>query len=251
VVRIVASSVVVDGGVYAIGWGGGLNDTRGGAGGSIWITTDAISGIGQMQALGGDSEWNGGGGGGAIAIEYGSTTGDLLQRLSASVRPASTPGGAGTILLSGPDSTCGDLLVDNEGVVGSETVLPSLGAGTAGWSDETDVLETGRSQAIPDYFVGHWVQVTSATDGETRSWRITEILEGSETAVRLAPNSEFGSPYVTAGDAWRGVYRFDSVSVVNEGELLSNDPIEICLDPLSPLPDDPSGDHLAGEEVSR
>jgi hypothetical protein len=95
--------VFIDGTVEA----NGVQSYCGGSGGSIWITTDVLSGNGLISADGanGDSNLNGGGGGGRVAVDYESSsfTGSYSVKGGASYKIA-TPG-----TLSLPDG--GDLTV--------------------------------------------------------------------------------------------------------------------------------------------
>ncbi|HSL81885.1 MAG TPA: hypothetical protein VLF66_03865, partial [Thermoanaerobaculia bacterium] len=224
VVRIVADRVQVDGEIRADGESSG----RAGAGGSVWIRTLALAGTGAITAAGGEPCCgNGAGGGGAIALEYTSVELDtsLLGALSAASVTTTRPGGAGTILLRGPDATYGDLTVDNGGVFGRATVLPSLGAGVAQLGSGGDIVVTDRTAPIPEYFVGHWVRVETPDRVVKGTWRISAV-EGP--AFALAPNG--GEVIdVVEGDEWFGLYRFDSVTVTGGATLQSIDPVEELL----------------------
>ncbi|HVR41771.1 MAG TPA: Ig-like domain-containing protein, partial [Thermoanaerobaculia bacterium] len=115
VVRIDATEVIANGPIYANGVGTtSPTDGRSGGGGSIWITTQKISGVGPIQARAGDA-YHEAGGGGAISIAYtdaNSVIPALLNRGGTTLR--TDPGvvfigGAGSILVRGPSSTYGDL----------------------------------------------------------------------------------------------------------------------------------------------
>ncbi len=111
----------------------------GGAGGSVWVEASRLEGSGRIWARGGDggdaSHGDGsGGGGGRIALH----TEDLaleLDRVSVSggrsVRAgADWQGGAGTVALAHPDRLPWlRLIVDNDGLAGQSTPLPSVGRG--------------------------------------------------------------------------------------------------------------------------
>jgi hypothetical protein len=129
-------------------------------------------------------------------------------------------GGAGTMYVKGPSSVYGDLTVDNSAVVGQSTILPALGSGVAQIGSHDAVLVADRT-SIGAYFVGHWVDVSNATGEPKGTWRIASI---GETSLTLQPN---GTEIINieAGDTWQGVYRFDSVTVQNNGKLQSADPV--------------------------
>ena len=68
----------------------------GGAGGSIWVTTDRLTGSGRFQAIGGDSSGNdgGGGAGGRIFVDYRDPTGFANPQLSTALGEAAHGGTA-------------------------------------------------------------------------------------------------------------------------------------------------------------
>ncbi len=201
VVRLEASSLRVDGAIHADGEG----ITRGGAGGSVWATVDGeVSGDGTITACGAGSI---GGGGGAIAIEYVSASGSLLQNLSAASTVSSNAGGAGTIFTFQPGvSMLGDLLIEGA-AAGKGTPLPSLGSGEALVGSGYSVLVTDRTSIQP-YFLGHWVEI-SGPDGVVEGFGRIGAIDGGTITFEAAPSV----PLVEAGDSWRGVYRFDRVDM--------------------------------------
>jgi hypothetical protein len=200
-----------------------------GAGGSIWITAGSITGDGVIEARGGDGTYNSSGGGGAIAAEYAATSGQILSNLSvrtgASINSTVLNGGPGSIYLRGPAATYGDLVVDNLGQTqGQDSVLPSLGSGTALAGTSGATLVTDRSANIPAYFGGHWVEIRDASGTTLKgTWRIGSI---NAKTVTLVPNGG-ETISVLAGDKWQGVYRFDALRSANGGRVTSVDPIRI------------------------
>jgi len=206
--HITAGSVVMNGSILATGASGG----RGGAGGSVWITTGPISGSGTIDASGGSSTPSGAGagGGGGIAVEYTSGTLPALHAAGGLAPSSIVVAGAGTIVTKGSNSTYGDLTVDNGGAATGVTELPSLGAGIAQSGSSGPTLVTGRSKDIPTYLIGQWVEVTNSVGAVQGTWRILDIP--SPRTVTLAPNGTETIP-IQPGYGWRGVYRFDSVTV--------------------------------------
>ncbi|HUP60265.1 MAG TPA: carboxypeptidase regulatory-like domain-containing protein [Thermoanaerobaculia bacterium] len=204
VVRITAGSIAVDGTIRANGANSG---EAGGGGGSVWITTGKISGTGSVEANGGPNFY-GEGGGGAVSVEYSDATSSLPLLRAHTGIPIDQyrPGGAGTIYVKRPGSTYGDLTIDNAGHWGQATVLPSLGNGSAQAGTSNATLITDRPTNIPTYFVGHWVEITSASGSVKGTWRIASVNGKSAT---LANGSE--TIALAAGDLWRGVYRFDTI----------------------------------------
>ncbi len=222
VVRIQSGQLVVDGSIRA-----NAHDelSRTAAGGSIWITTGTIRGNGTIEANGGQSYYEAGGGG-AIAVEYSDANSQLpgmTARGGNSYRSSGYggPGGAGSVYVKKPGSTYGDLTIDNKGLTGQATELPSLGSGiVAGVQTSSSGVDvtTDRSTSIPQYFAGHWVEITK-NDGKVVTWRIKSV---NGKTMTLEPN---GSETVAIGDKWRGGYRFDTVVVRNGATLATVDPI--------------------------
>jgi hypothetical protein len=226
VVRIDTGDLRIDGAIRA----DGVVHSFGGAGGSIWISVDGeLSGSGQIQANGGGDNFHPSGGGGAVAIEYGSSSGSVIGNTVArgGLNPSSWySGGAGTVYLYQRGvSIYGDLIVDNGTVDGRPTRLPALGSGVAATGSSGAVLETGFASIQP-YFEGHWVEITDGATGTLRgTWRIAGIADGT---VTLEANTEDGEPIVVEGDSWRGVYRFDAMTVAGTIPLRSDDPIRVA-----------------------
>ena len=218
VVRIEADDVVVDGRIAADGESSSSNSRRAGAGGSVWLrAAGEISGSGSISANGGrpgNSDTSGGGG--AIALEHQGLTGAVASRIHATGGAGGREGGAGTIHLLGPTSTYGDLHVDNDFIDGEATELPALGGGVAQVGSFGSTLVTDRVSIQP-YFVGHWVEVRDPVDALRGTWRV-EAISGSTLTLEEGASVE-------TGDAWQGVYRFDSLEVVEGAFIESLDPI--------------------------
>ncbi|MEA2163765.1 MAG: large repetitive protein [Thermoanaerobaculia bacterium] len=214
VVRITAGSVALAGAIRADGAAPTAQFKRGGAGGSIWISTASMSGAGTLSANG-SSAYFGTGGGGAIAIEYTSGTSvpwTMTAKTGASNFAPTHQGGPGSIYLHGPQATYGDLTVDNAGVAGEATSLPSLGIGFAVSGTAGATLVTDRAVNIPAYFVSHWVEIRNASGAVKGIWRIGSIDAVNAKSVTLLPNAAETIGLQT-GDSWRGIYRFDHITV--------------------------------------
>jgi len=119
--------------------GGAPDPGGGGAGGSLWITAQTLSGSGSITANGGSGAnvAAGGGGGGCIALYF--TTNNFSGNWSAMGGSGYQYGGAGTIYTKTPGQTWGQLTVDNGGNTGAGTVLQ----GNAQEFSEADVLGGG------------------------------------------------------------------------------------------------------------
>ena len=202
----------------------------GGAGGSIWISVAGeVTGAGVIEARGGGAQLSsrGAGGGGAIAIEYESAAGTVIENASAAGGAAGEAGGAGTVLLRRPDQLYGDLILDNgdPGTTERWTRLPSLGSGSAASGSHGAWLDSGGAE-IADFHVGHWVEVRRP-DGTLRGrWRVRSIVGG-----RLElEDPRGGAVTVQVGDRWQGLYLFDSLLTRGQIRLDSDDLIEFAGD---------------------
>lgn len=166
------STLTIDGALRAngtgvpsrVGWGGG-------AGGSIWLSTNGqLAGGGTIEAIGGTSgQIRSGGGGGAIALEYSSATGTLLANANAQGGWTGwgSYGGAGSLFTRAATATHGELTIDNKGLTGI-TELPSFGRATiAAVNGNTVTLDNVRF--VAPSFVGHHLR------GAARTYRITAI----------------------------------------------------------------------------
>jgi len=112
-VRLTATTLILDGQILADGSGGCLG---GGAGGGILISVTNIQGQGTIKAEGGTAGCFGnsnGGGGGRVALYAGDFAGFNLNHLTA---PGGgngfTPGGAGTVYVRDTDEPQGLLIID-------------------------------------------------------------------------------------------------------------------------------------------
>ena len=237
-VRIEAQELRLEGSGSVRANGGGSSSPYcggAGAGGSIWIAVDTLAGSGTIEAKGGNRHTAafGAGGGGAVAIEYGGSSGTVLDNVTVhgGVAEDSDLAGAGTLYLKGPEDWLGRLVVDNTAAEASNleehaaTVLPALGNGMAALGSGGRVLRTDRTEDLPEYFLGHWVEIRTAEGDMRGAWRIADIDDVDPRSVELEPNDEWGEPAVMATDSWQGVYRFDSVTSRRQGTPWSEDPI--------------------------
>jgi hypothetical protein len=202
VVEILADRVQVDGAIRA----SGQDACRGGGGGSVWIRAIEVGGTGSIDANGGlASCGDSAGGGGAVSIDYSVLTpgATVLQAVRARGGATATGGAPGTILVRGGDTAVhGHLIVDNGAVASArKTVLPALGSGLALPGSEENVLVTDRAQPVPDYFVGHWVEITNPAGEPEGRWRVATIEEDGR-ALTLA-GSEANPPRSTRAIAGR------------------------------------------------
>lgn len=183
-VRIHATaSAAIDGAIKAKGASATYGTS---AGGSIWITTNALSGGGTADASGGDHVSGSGatGGGGAISLEYATVSGKLLENLTAKGGANDRVGGAGSIYLKSATSTYGDLRIDNTGraTTYAATELPSFGRIRAASVNGDTVTLSGQRWLSPA-LAGHWVRVYAADGTERGTWRIESVTNPSSAVV--------------------------------------------------------------------
>ena len=117
----VSGTLRVDGILSANGTGPTTQGSGGGAGGSLWLSATTLAGAGQISADGGpgDPGQGGGGGGGRIAIDY--ATNLFTGPITAYGGDGFMVGGAGTIYSKAHTNLIGQLLIDNGGLLGTNT----------------------------------------------------------------------------------------------------------------------------------
>lgn len=108
--KLRASRIIVDGALRADGAGGTGCQPGSGAGGTIHLTTDDLSGAGTISASGGGGEV--GGGGGRIALYYGTTTFPETNIYAVGGQGRNTTGGNGTVYLKSLHQALGTLVID-------------------------------------------------------------------------------------------------------------------------------------------
>lgn len=223
-VRILARDLVFADAAAAIRANGiGQTDffARGGAGGSIWIELSGrLAGDGSMEARGGASDAGsyGSGGGGVVSVRYDLSEGTVIDSLRVWGGDHHRVGGAGVVVVRDATSEFGTLIVDNNGIEAT-TRLPALGQGVALAGSAGATLVTDRTTPVPDYFLGHWVEISSSSGVVKGMFQIQEIVDG--TTLVLAPDDGL-QPSLSPSDLWRGVYRFDEV-VVSDPAILNSD----------------------------
>jgi len=122
--RITAGTAQVDGGILANGGVG----FEGGSGGGVWFSVGALSGSGQITANGGNAKSYDGGGGGRVAIYYGSNSFNLSSNVTA--HAGSGPlgiGSVGTVFLQQTGAP-GQLVISSHGTAAG--LWTPLGVGT-------------------------------------------------------------------------------------------------------------------------
>lgn len=126
--RLVVSNLfTVNGRLSADGSRAYASGAGGGAGGSLYLIAGGLAGAGEITANGGAGDFGngGGGGGGRIAVYCSSNL--FNGTLSASGGSGYVPGGAGTIYLKSDSDSAPLVLVDNGGLVGTNTLIQVSG----------------------------------------------------------------------------------------------------------------------------
>ena len=214
VVGIQTDTLFIDGFISAAGEAGGIcsNNSGGGAGGSIQINTQTISGNGSINASVFPDD---GGGGGRISIRYSQ---DLMSHGLESHLDASggrspvdflVAGGAGTIYLFQNDiATYGRLIIDNTRAIwtGGITRIPYVGTGVIQSSNGNIITalsdEPGWTQ-FPHSVVGVYVRVLNPDDSTFGEFKILSQSGDSLTLEGLTSD--------VTGLRYRGVLKLDSL----------------------------------------
>jgi hypothetical protein len=158
----VGGPLQLDGRISANAAGQATNNAGGGSGGSIWLTLNQFSGTGTLTANGGNGSpgTGGGGGGGRIAVHYFTNT--FSGSLQARGGNGFVPGGAGTVYLLDRRKTTPDLILDNGGLIGTNTLIETT-------LIYNRVLITRGSRAVISLISGSGILTTSYFQLETNS----------------------------------------------------------------------------------
>jgi len=130
IVRVAAERLVVDGGIHADGelTAAAPYSAAGGAGGSVWLTSETtVGGSGTISASGATAKDGAvSGGGGAISIEASSLTPELAARVSAFGGSGAKPGGPGSFYFRPTGEELGDLRIVGVSQTNSSLPLPTI-----------------------------------------------------------------------------------------------------------------------------
>jgi hypothetical protein len=168
---------------------------------------------------------SGGGGGGAVEVRYAGTSTGTWRSLSSarggqlSTAAALENAGAGSLLVVGPAAPLGELRIDNFGTLpGRRRFRPGNGTAQAGSSGA--LLKTGRATPVPQFFVGHFVEVS--TGAMLKGTYRVAAVSGSDLTLESTSGP---APAVQPGDTFQGVYRVDAFSLAGSESFTSPDPI--------------------------
>ena len=208
IARIKVRSFTLDGKVLS---NGEMTNGRGsGAGGSIRIDAETLTGAGEIHADGAPTYWAAGGGG-RVAVYY-QTLGLDRAKITAAggLHSGNTTrtGGAGTVFLKQAAQPSGDLIVDNAGRPTTRlTPLPSVGYRTVAEAGADFVRDTGAQFLGPDHLRGVRAFVNH---DRTKSW---PVVSNDGRTLRLDVT---GQPFAAqSGQSLRGMYRLDSLKLRN------------------------------------
>ncbi|MEM9597922.1 MAG: carboxypeptidase regulatory-like domain-containing protein, partial [Acidobacteriota bacterium] len=228
VLAIDAAEVVLDGRILAGGDPG--RDHKGGAGGTVRIRADVLTGSGTVDATGADAEQSAGGGGRVALWAAQTLTFDAAAQVD--VRGGRDTLGPenhaapGTVFVHRPGATYGDLWIDNgvdgQGAprTGTETPLPTLGGGAAVSTQAAGAdlwLTTGGSRRAR--WLGAWVRLDDGAGSVLGTFRVLE-RDGDRLLLE-------GAAGTTGAVTFQGVYRFDELGLGDGVELLADDPISV------------------------
>jgi hypothetical protein len=216
VVALRAGELVLEGADSAIlaNASAGAANIPGAAGGSVMIEAESLSGLGRIEARGGDSitAGYGAGGGGAVSVFYGTADLALLERIdSRGGQHPALPGGPGSIYLyQQGESIRGDLVLENGGVAGTAELPEAIGFG----ADEGSAGNLAVTSFQPE-FLYSWYRVEregQPSPGFVRAEEFGAVFEDpwygtrAEVILGYEPGLEFDvQPY----DFFNGLYLFD------------------------------------------
>ena len=225
VLEIEAGSVVIDGAIEARGEDA-VYYSGAGAGGTVAIDAQSVSGVGSIDASGGDyfkaavGGWGPPGGGGRVSLYVD----DLSQfdvpsqvwvaggRRYGSSGDVETTAASGTAFVLRSTSTAGDLLVHLSLPLGNNvpnTTLPTVGTGTVGVTevDATDPTALWIEPQDPAALFSLGTAGMSVRIGGV------DYVVIDQTVDRRRLLLDGAAGLVSVGDAYEGVYKFDTVTV--------------------------------------
>ncbi|MEO1368512.1 MAG: hypothetical protein AAFX50_15165, partial [Acidobacteriota bacterium] len=232
-----ATSVTIDGDVRVSGNRISGTYAGAGAGGTLVVYAQTLTGSGAIYADGGDdkrtnSRYGGLGGGGRVALWADQVVGfdPATQVFAEGGSRIETSGAqnhhaaAGTVFVKQTGDTWGELIVQahRAGTEVRATVLPSLGEGAvvAATGDGADLVITG-AEAFRPRWRGVWVTLLDAAGAELGSYRTAAVT--ADGALRLE-----GASTVSGAVSYRGEYRFDRMTVLGGAAVDTDVPITVA-----------------------
>jgi hypothetical protein len=221
----VLGDAVVDGVIRADG-AAHTGGNGGGAGGSIRLDATGLSGAGAVSARGGHAPAGAGGGGGRVAIYASSIDPAFLARTDVgggTGTNAAATGAAGTLFTRRDDQLLGDLVIDDRGRTSTQvTEIPAVGFGLV------DAVDADSFSDPLGYFVAGLYGHEVAFDGDLeQTWT---VLANAHLGPELELHVDQQALTAAAGSEYRGLLRFDSVTVGSAALVRSPDPILATID---------------------
>jgi len=228
-VRLQAQELILDGKIQANGMG---SYNRGsGSGGGIRLDVGTLSGQGRIEAVGGNTTYScGAGGGGRIAVYYDSLT--LPQEnitaaggLTLYDGNAKVNGGAGTIYLKASSQQYGELVIDNQSVQTRTNSTPMNPVGRGGIISST-----------PDSLIASGVKWTSGAliglhfKPDINGPLVYRIADNDANVLYIDPADGDLTLSAFPGNQFAGVYNFDSVTVEGNAQVYCPDQLRIFGD---------------------
>lgn len=224
-VRITATTITLNGAIRADGIAGTASG-GGGSGGGIFIQTNTLSGTGNISANGGNST-QGAGGGGRIAIRYEALT-LPRENITALGGQGAQNGGAGTILLHATNHVNGELAVANGNRTPAEasTPLRPVGTGTITALTVTTLTNANANFPVPDSATGTVGLIGLAFNPNIAQAKTFTIINNSATTLTIDAAEGDLTTVAQVGNTYRGVYRFDTVTIQAKASVQVADRLE-------------------------
>jgi hypothetical protein len=242
VITIEAAHVVLDGQIKAAGVPGAPSYYAGsGAGGSIVLRADSLSGAGLIDVTGGNyqragGDWGGPGAGGRVALWvddlslFDLDAGTLYRggRRFLSNGTLEIQAASGTLYAADAAATYGDLYVDAESTVqrppaelvslGGAAVAQLVAAASDGWL-------VSAAGALTGEWVGAWVAVRGADGASLGAFRVADRDAAGRLLLANAGSlaEDVAEGTVTGTLSYAGEYRFDQVLLRGGGSLSATD----------------------------
>ena len=209
----VTGVLLVDGRISAAGGPATSPSAGGGSGGSINLSAGTLAGSGIIAANGGaGNNLGGGGGGGRIAITYGGN--DFAGVVSAYGGGGYAYGGSGTIYTTRTQYTGGEVLVDNGGQAGTNTMLEGVPSGVTLTVKNGGVLAPTGSLTVGTLQVASngWVVVPASQAASS-----TLTVTGNATVQAGGGIIADGRGYAAGSGAGAGKYYSTSYEYIGGG----------------------------------
>ncbi|HEY3052598.1 MAG TPA: carboxypeptidase regulatory-like domain-containing protein [Thermoanaerobaculia bacterium] len=222
IARLKGKTVVVDGRIWShaklVDQGGQAS----GAGGSIRIDAELLSGGGEIRAEGiGRGDFEGSGGGGRIAVYYRNLSFDRSKITAAggANTNAASVGAAGTVYFRQVDAAglkiSDQLVIDNRGrVAPNRAGIPMIGVGSVVSVSGATVTVGG---SIPDGVQGFFIEFLSSAAAVVSRYEIASRTSATTIVLKLAPGETQAN--VPIPGTYRGVLSVDQFTLRASGSL--------------------------------